>query len=50
VTQTSTSITMPVSQGQAPATDATTPNQAREVGLNGRAARARYGQSLVYAN
>lgn len=50
VTQTSTSIDIPVSLGTAPAFDTTTIGMHREVGLNGRAARARYGQSTFFTN
>ena len=36
--------------GEAPANDGTAPGQGREIGINGRAARARYGQSLNWYN
>ena len=46
--QTSTSATMPVTQGTAPAY--TTGPSAREIGLVGTAARARFSQSIIWNN
>ena len=46
--QTSTSVTIPVTQGIAPAY--TTGPAAREIGLTGTAARARFQQSVIWNN
>lgn len=46
--QTSTSVSIPVSQGTAPGY--TTGSEAREIGITGTAARARFSQSVIWNN
>jgi hypothetical protein len=45
----STSVTIPVTQGAAPAMTATNTGVSREIGLSGRAARARFQQSIIWS-